>query len=332
MGRPERPIDAAAGPVAEFAAELRKLREKAGRPSYRELARRASFSVTVLSDAAGGRYLPTLSVVRGYVQACGGDVAEWEDRWLQAADSQRAESANGVRSIPYRGLDSYGVEHAALFFGRQTLTRDLLQRLQARRFLAVFGASGSGKSSLLRAGLLAALRRGELDGATGWDTALITPGEQPMTELERVLKAQPAGTELLLVVDQFEELFTVCGDQEQRDRFVETLLGAVADDNALVRVVLGVRADFYAHCAAWPGLVTALSDAQVLVGPMDRDQLRDVIVKPAEHAGMAVENALVVTALAETSTEPGSLALVSHALLETWRHSPPGRLTLTAYQ
>lgn len=92
MGRPERPIDPAAGPAAEFAAELRKLREKAGRPNYRELARRASFSVTVLSEAAGGRCLPTLPVVRGYVQACGGDVAEWEERWRLAAERQSPAS------------------------------------------------------------------------------------------------------------------------------------------------------------------------------------------------------------------------------------------------
>jgi hypothetical protein len=96
--------------------------------------------------------------------------------------------------------------------------------------------------------------------------------------------------------------------------------------------VLGIRADYYAQCTTWPELVTALRDNQVLVGPMDQAELRDVIVKPAEQAGAVVERALLATALVETSTEPGALALVSHALLETWRHSPPGRMTLTAYQ
>jgi WD40 repeat protein len=114
MGRPERPIDPNAGPVPEFATELRKLRERAGRPSYRELARRANFSVTVLSEAAGGRCLPTLPVVRGYVRACGGDVAEWEQRWRLAAERRRAGevpqqasaeaksavAAGSVRSVP----------------------------------------------------------------------------------------------------------------------------------------------------------------------------------------------------------------------------------------
>ncbi len=359
MGRPERPVDPAAGPVPEFAAELRRLRERAGRPSYRELARRASLSVTVLSEAAGGRSLPTLAVVRGYARACGGDVAEWEERWRRAADLHRDESADDA---PYLGLASYGEEHAGLFFGREALTADLIRRLAARRFLAVFGASGSGKSSLLRAGVLAAVNRGDLDCIP----ILLTPGEQPVTALAsrfadlagtsaeflhdevltdpmalhnalvRALSGRPAGTELLLVVDQFEELFSACRDPLQRDCFVRALLAAVDADDARARVLVSVRADFYAHCARWPALVAALRDAQVLVGPMDLDQLHDVIVKPAEQAGMTVESALVATALgeigAESGIEPGALALVSHALLETWRYSPRGRLTLRAYQ
>jgi len=362
MGRPERAIDPNDGPVAEFASELRKLRAKAGRPSYRELARRASFSATVLSEAAGGRSLPTLAVVKGYVRACGGDDEEWEERWRRAADQRREEDEGAARPAPYLGLASYGVEHASLFFGREALTRDLLKRLAAGRFLAVFGPSGSGKSSLLRAGLLAAVGRGDLNAAEDWVPVLITPGELPVTTLAgrvaaltgspaasvrddlladpgllpaalaEVLAGRAPGSEVLLVVDQFEELFTVCRDQRQRDCFVRALLAAAAADGARTRVVLGVRADYYAQCATWPELVAALRDTQLLVGPMDSDELRDVIVKPAEQAGTAVERALIATALAETSTEPGALALVSHALLETWRHSPPGRMTLTAYQ
>ncbi|HEX6522007.1 MAG TPA: hypothetical protein VF070_18675 [Streptosporangiaceae bacterium] len=362
MGRPERPIDPDAGPVAELAAELRRLRDSAGRPSYRELARRVSFSATVLSEAAGGRSLPTLAVVKGYVRACGGDVAGWEERWQRAADWQRAKPPDEPRPAPYRGLASYGSEHARLFFGRKALTRDVLGRLEERRFLAVFGASGSGKSSLLRAGVLAAVSRGDLRATRDWTTILLTPGEQPVTALadriaalaaisaealrEQLLTepavlhtslvaALPTGAELLLVVDQFEELFSVCSDPRQRDCFVRALLAAVTGDDARTRVVLGVRADFYAHCASWPSLVTALRDAQILVGPVDQDQMRDIIVKPAEQAGKTVEGALVATALAEAGTEPGSepgaLALVSHALLETWLRSPPGRLTLSAY-
>ncbi len=373
MGRPERPIDPDAGPVAEFASDLRKLRDSAGRPSYREMARRAAFSVTVLSEAAGGRSLPTLAVVRGYVAACGADVAEWEERWLAAADRQRAaeqrrtadgrrEEANGERSEPpYVGLASYEVEQAGLFFGREALVDELLGRLAKRRFLAVFGASGSGKSSLLRAGLIAAVNEGRLEtAASDWVSIVLTPGEAPVMELARqiaqdpaaaesvrdellvspaaltamaarILAGRPADAGLLLVVDQFEELFTLCADTLQRDCFVQALLAAADDEDGRTRVVLGVRADFYADCAAWPGLVAALRDAQVLVGPMSVDEVRDVIVKPAERAGMTVEGALVATLLAETAAQPGTLPLLSHALLETWRHGPSGRLTLAAY-
>ena len=250
------------------------------------------------------------------------------------------------------------MEHASLFFGREALTRDLLRRLSGGRFIAVFGPSGGGKSSLLRAGLLATVNEQD---AGDWTTVLLTPGELPVTALAarvaslagtaaesvrdsllaepaslsavitKALDGQGAG-DLLLVVDQFEELFTMCRDQRQRDSFVRALVAAATAAGTRSRVLLGIRADYYAQCTTWPELVTALRDNQVLVGPMGEDELRDVIVKPAEQAGAMVERALLATALAETSTEPGALALVSHALLETWRHSPPGRMTLTAYQ
>lgn len=318
--------------------------------------------MTVLSEAAGGQRLPTLSVVKGYVSACGGDLADWEQRWKRAAEQQREQSAESGRPVPYMGLASYGIEHAELYFGREELASELLERLRRGRFLAVFGPSGSGKSSLLRAGLLAAVQRGDAESTAAWETVLLAPGEQPLASLAeyvadlsgiaaqrvlddlragpaglsallaRVLEARPAGAEIVLVVDQFEELFTVCRDSADRDHFVHGLLAAAASDDARVRIVLGIRADFYAQCAMWPGLVAALRDAQILVGSMDHDQLRDMIVKPAQQAGVAVEGALVATAIAETGAEPGALALLSHALLETWRYSPPGRMTLAAYQ
>ena len=360
MGRPERPVDQHSGPIAELAAQLRRLRDGAGRPSYRELARRASFSTTVLSEAAGGRTLPTLPVVKAYVRACGGDVDEWEERWRQLAaqlSEDRQENGQAAVRAPYLGLASYDVADADLYFGRDTLTAELLQRLTKSRFLAVFGSSGSGKSSLLRAGLMAAVARGE-PGRT-WTSAILTPGARPvaaLAELVASLAGMPAETlsaglmadpgqlaatvqlaladlppdaELLLVVDQFEEVF---GDCPERDCFVEALLAAVSAPDAKTRVVLGVRADFYGHCARWPQLVQTMRDAQVLVGPMGADDLGDAIVGPAARTGLQVERALVATVLADADAGPGALPLVSHALLETWRGSPRGRLTLAAYQ
>jgi Helix-turn-helix domain len=240
MGRPERPVDQHSGPIAELAAQLRRLRDSAGRPSYRELARRASFSTTVLSEAAGGRTLPTLPVVKAYVRACGGDVGEWEERWRQLAaqlsEDRRENGQAGGRAgtrAPYLGLASYNVADADLYFGREALTAELLQRLTKSRFLAVFGSSGSGKSSLLRAGLMAAVARG--DPGQAWTAAILTPGPRPVAALaepvaslagtpaealsaglmadpgqlnaavQLALAGQPPEAELLLVVDQFEE-------------------------------------------------------------------------------------------------------------------------------
>ena len=364
MGRPERPVDQHSGPIAELAAQLRRLRDSAGRPSYRELARRASFSTTVLSEAAGGRTLPTLPVVKAYVHACGGDVGEWEERWRQLAaqliQDRREDGQGGARTgtrAPYLGLASYSVADADLYFGREALTAELLQRLTKSRFLAVFGSSGSGKSSLLRAGLMAAVARG--DPGQAWTAALLTPGPRPVAALaetvaslagtpaealsaglmadpgqlnaavQLALAGQTPEAELLLVVDQFEEAF---GDGQERDCFVDALLAAVSAPDARIRVAVGVRADFYGHCARWPRLVEAMRDSQVLIGPMDTGDLRDAITKPAARTGLHIERALVATVLADAGTEPGALPLVSHALLETWRGSPPGRLTLAAYQ
>ncbi len=233
----------------------------------------------------------------------------------------------------------------------------MLRRLTKSRFLAVFGSSGSGKSSLLRAGLMAAVARG--DPGQAWTAAILTPGPRPVAALAEAvasLAGTPAGTlsaglmadpgqlnaaaqlalagqppeaELLLVVDQFEEAF---GGGQERDCFVDALLAAVNAPDARTRVTIGVRADFYGHCARWPRLVEAMRDSQVLIGPMDTGELRDAITKPAARTGLHVERALIATVLADADAEPGALPLVSHALQETWRGSPPGRLTLAAYQ
>jgi Novel STAND NTPase 1/WD domain, G-beta repeat len=359
MGRPERLIDLDDGPVAEFAAGLRRLREQVGRPSYRELSQRASFSVTVLSEAAGGRALPTLPVALAYVRACGGDVGEWEQRWRMASAYRRVSVAAGV--APYRGLACYDVQDAGLFFGRGALTRDLVRRVTGGRFLAVFGASGCGKSSLLRAGLAAAVAGGEVEAAARWKVSVFTPGSRPIAALasavttltrqdrggpaselaagpgwlaaavKEVGASGPARAAVLLVVDQFEELFTVCSDESERGCFIDALLDAVSARDGQVRVVVGVRADFYAQCSRWPGLVRVLRDGQLLIAPMSTEDLHDVIVKPAAACGVTVDRALLARLVADAGGEPGALPLVSHALLETWRRRRAGRLTLAGY-
>src|SRR5882757_234780 len=321
MPRRERPLDTEDG-TARFAAGLRDLRAKAGNPPYRELGRRAHYSAGTLSDAAAGRKLPSLAVTLAYVQACGGDVADWERRWREAAaEVAVAEPAadNADVASPYVGLAAFTTDDADRFFGRERLVELVATRLAQRRLVGVFGASGAGKSSLLRAGLIPRLRAEDPDRRV----LLFAPGAHPMRELGS-LDDDP-----IIVVDQFEEVFTLCEDAEERTRFIDTLLAA-AQRNCLV--VLGVRADFYGHCTAHAELVEALRDAQIAVGPMTVDELRQAITQPALSVGCTVEGALLAELVVHTHGQVGVLPLLSHALRETWRRRRGNTLTLTAFQ
>jgi WD40 repeat protein len=310
-------------------------------------------------------------VTLGYVRACGGDVEEWERRWREVAaeldvSSVPAEHTNGVGDldavgvVPYRGLAAFGAADAEWFFGREEVTAELVSRVSRQRFLAVFGASGSGKSSLLRAGLAARIASGDLGGGTSWPVAVLTPGSDPpmsgdtvipaalsaapitspglLGDAERLgrdvarwLSGWPTGTELVLVVDQFEEVFTLCADDARRTRFIDTLVTVTRAPAAQIRVVLGMRTDFYTHCARQPLLVEATQDAQFLVGPMTAEQLRRAIVAPAVRAGCSVETGLVAELVADAAGRPGVLPLVSHALLETYRRRRGMAMTVAAY-
>ncbi|OKI22127.1 XRE family transcriptional regulator [Saccharothrix sp. CB00851] len=309
MPRGERPLDVGDSPLLRFAADLRSLRDKAGGCSYRQLGARAHYSATTLSDAAGGRKLPTLAVTLAYVRACEGDVAEWEDRWRQvAAEVLPSPDQDPDESHPpYAGLAAYGTEDAEWFFGRDHLLDDLEKRIAQRRFVAVFGASGAGKSSLLRAGLVPRV--------TG--RAVVT---SPSETAEPDLDAD------LLIVDQFEEVFTLWPDADRRTAYVDALLAARC------KVVIGVRADFYGHCAQHPALVEALTDGQLLLGPMGPEELRQVIMRPAVKASCTVETALVSRLVADATGQAGVLPLMSHALLETWRRRRGTTLTLAGYE
>ncbi len=161
---------------------------------------------------------------------------------------------------PYKGLASFGADDAALFFGREQLVGELAARSVGTGLLAVVGASGSGKSSVIAAGLLPSLRAGLLPGSEHWETATIRPGEALPPRLPE------NGARLVLVVDQFEELFTILAEEE-RSAFVVRLV-ELSDDPERAVVVLSIRGDFYGHCGAYPRLARLLADNQVLVGPM----------------------------------------------------------------
>ncbi|MEU7647252.1 nSTAND1 domain-containing NTPase [Streptomyces huasconensis] len=334
MGRRENPVDPGQGPVEQFAYALRKVRQEAGAPTYRAMARKAGYSVTALSRAAAGEKLPSLAVALAYVEACGGDRAEWEERWREAqreVDARARVPQEETAEAPYRGLVRFEAGDRDLFFGRARLTDDLVRLAHAHRVTAVFGPSGSGKSSLLRAGLIPCLREAEDAAPRPAAIRILTPGPRPARDHTRLFTpAAPTG-ETWLVVDQFEETFTLCQDPAERRKFLDLLLSARAADSRL-RVVLGVRADFYARCLEHEGLAAIIREASLPVGPMTPSELREAIVKPAAAAGLIVERSLTDRLIEEVGEEPGGLPLLSHALLETWRRRRGRTLTLQAYE
>jgi WD40 repeat protein/ABC-type branched-subunit amino acid transport system substrate-binding protein/DNA-binding SARP family transcriptional activator len=251
---------------------------------------------------------------------------------------------------PFLGLQYYDEADADRFFGRERLTARLVSRLQSEHFVAVLGASGSGKSSLVRAGLVPALRQSV--GAGIKDVRVLTPTMHPLDALTaslvpngdraslleelsrdpRGLARFIAGTRrrVALVVDQFEELFTLCEAPFEREAFAENLLAAAALDGP-TRVVIALRADFYAHCSRYPSLRAAVAEHQEYVGPLDATELQRAIEAPAARGGWQLEPGLVELLLRDVGEEPGALPLLSHALLETWRRRHGRRLTLAGY-
>jgi len=333
MGRPERPLDPADGPVQKLAQELRELRRTAGSPSYRTMAKDAGFSVTTLSQAAAGERLPSLAVLQAYARACGADPAEWERRWKEAdadlADATCEETEE--TPPPYRGLARYEADDQELFFGRDRVVEQLGKLVCDHRIAVLCGPSGSGKSSLLRAGLIPRLR--EEIAAHGHPAVLriLTPGPRPATTYGHLLTPAENEPASWVVVDQFEEVFTLCRDPGERSRFMDLLLAA-RDPAARLRVLIAVRADFYVRCAEHRGMADALSGAGLLLGPMTADELREAVTGPAQAAGLLVERELTARLVDEMLDEPGGLPMLSHALLETWRRRRGRMLTLAGYE
>jgi WD40 repeat protein/transcriptional regulator with XRE-family HTH domain len=336
MGRPERPLDVSSGPVARFAQDLRSLRAAAG-VTYRKMAAGSPFSVTTLAQAAGGERFPSLPVVLAYALACGAEADVWERRWHETSRALASPAAtNPARDgeddgeAPYRGLRRFEPGDHTLFFGREDLVLHVADRSAQHPVVALVGASGSGKSSLLRAGLIPVAQRDGLGGEPLAALRVLTPGARPATAHAERLKPAPGPGSTLVVVDQFEEVFTLAEPQE-RGAFLDMIASAAADGSGL-RIVIGIRADFLARCAQQARLAVAIRDATVVVGPMDAASLRQVIVRPAAAAGLIVERALTARMIREAQAEPGSLPLLSHALLETWRRRRGRALTEAMYE
>jgi len=259
---------------------------------------------------------------------------------------------------PYRGLDRFSEDDAEFFVGREQETDRALEHLRTSRFLAVFAPSGNGKSSLLRAGVLAALRRGAVAGSESWRLAVMTPGARPLASLaaelgrlgvtgrapsrdelladprrldECVRAATPDGGRAVLVVDQLEEVFTLCVDPAERTVFLDALAYAAAIPGGRLTVVVAMRADFYPRLADHEQLRALVAESQLLLGPLGPGQLRRAIEEPARRAGLELEPGLTRTILEDVADRPGTLPLVEHLLLELWRRRRGSTLTLEAY-
>jgi WD40 repeat protein/tRNA A-37 threonylcarbamoyl transferase component Bud32 len=320
-------------------------------PSCREFARAAlavavdeasRVLVDVASRAAAGR--SDLSEVEAELADKVSDLqlVREQARALSGSATPTRVTTDGM--CPFKGLASFEPIDADYFFGRERLVAELVARLVGAGFLGIVGPSGSGKSSVLRAGLIPALAEGVLPGSGGWRRWLLRPGERPLEALRSVLvsgardplaealDALPANVRLLLAVDQLEELFTACRSEAERAAFAETLARAAADPEGRAVVVVALRADFYGRVAAYPGLAELLGANHVLVGPMQASELRRAVELPAGRVGLRVERELTDALVDDVEGEPGALPLLSTALLELWQKRQDNTLTLAAYR
>jgi WD40 repeat protein/DNA-binding SARP family transcriptional activator len=215
---------------------------------------------------------------------------------------------------PYQGLAPFQVSDAEFFFGRERLVDELVGRLADAPLLALIGPSGSGKSSLLRAGLLPVL---------GLEYVVVRPGD-PLPELA-------AGRRTAIAVDQFEELFAAALAEADRRAFVDALVEAAWDPERRALVLIAMRADFFGRLAPYVELADLVGPNHALLGPMSLGELRRAIEGPAEQVGLAVEPALVDALVADVAGEVGGLPLLSTALVDLWREREGRSLTLAAY-
>ncbi len=250
----------------------------------------------------------------------GPDLVQLEELLLRQDPSLDVPPAREVSpACPYRGLLPYGAEDGHVFFGREDDVAACLRRLRDSKVLAVVGASGVGKSSLVRAGVVASLAR---DG----DAVLVTtPGAHPLDSLATL---KPRGRQTL-VVDQAEEAVTMCQDPGERERFFAALATHVGAGGGLV---LSLRADHLGDLAPYTDIARVLEEGLYLLGPMSEPDLRGAIERPARRSGLRLEPGLVDLLVREFGGEPAALPLLSHVLRETWGHREGPTLTVDGYR
>ncbi|HEY7072784.1 MAG TPA: BTAD domain-containing putative transcriptional regulator, partial [Acidimicrobiales bacterium] len=314
---------------------------------------------SVLFDDAGRAFLADFPLGRESAGTPEDDV-----RALEALVAARPPAGRTAVPLPnpYKGLRAFDEPDAADFFGRAALVDALVDRLAAGgrsgRLVVVVGGSGSGKSSVVRAGLLPRVRSGAVPGSDTWFVATMVPGPAPFEELAESLRRVavsggdglaaelaageqgidgvlrqviPRGGELLLVVDQLEELFTLAPEDEQR-AFLDGLVHALGAEDSRLRVVATLRADFYERPLRFERFGTALGDATVPVAAMSAAELEAAIVGPAERVGARIDSALVAELVGSVLHEPAALPSLQFTLYELAERSPDGHLTLDAYR
>ncbi|MEV0252607.1 hypothetical protein AB0H76_38885 [Nocardia sp. NPDC050712] len=363
-------FDAAGNPTLRRVAAAAEARMRASRAA----GQKGGVSIQRISDWKAGRnspakfetFLPVVLTLIDEARKSSEQVSpallsvqEWQRLWT--ASNEWDPDADGAGAVcPYLGLASYRPDDAEVFFGRGRVTTELAEMVRATvgsggegGMIVVVGASGAGKSSLLAAGLIPELA----DPAAEWAVATLTPGPDPLRALAAAVHPDASGEELsldealaawgadrrrLLIVDQFEELFTQCQDEHRRKEFLAALEHlAIRGENEPTAVVLAIRADFYARCLDVPVLEDALKHRSYLLGPMRLDELAEAITRPAELAGYKLDSGLeelVITELCgldggdRQGYDPGALPLVSHVMEAVWQRREGARLTIDGYR
>ncbi|OYE05840.1 nSTAND1 domain-containing NTPase [Nostoc sp. 'Peltigera membranacea cyanobiont' 232] len=258
---------------------------------------------------------------------------------------------------PYRGLEAFDKQHAKFFFGRQKVVNHIQQKLDLAKFVPIIGASGSGKSSVVRAGLIP-----QLDDSEWQVLEPIKPGFEPLIKLRgafqqffpgarkekqlkdlidneqnnlsAILENLPSSVKLLLVVDQFEEVFTGGASQQEKQRFIDLLTQVVEITDSRLAVVITMRADFLEPCLQYPSLTQLIQTQAVYMPPLTGVDLKDTIAEPAKLQGHSVEEGLLLKIFEDVKQEPGFLPLLEFALTKLWekRDRNQHQLTLEEYE
>ncbi|QLE59368.1 caspase family protein [Nostoc sp. TCL26-01] len=282
---------------------------------------------------------------------------------IPASTGNQPKSTLDLGICPYRGLQAFGEDDVQYFYGRENLTQQLITDLTNKSFIALVGASGSGKSSVVQAGVIAQLRRGQqLIGSEDWWINSLRPGVNPLAalfmcmvdggtareqayqqlQLEGMLYQGVQGFThwvqqrpepmVVLVVDQFEELFTLT-PSEDRQKFLDIIFGVLELAADKFKLIITLRADFIAACLEIPNLAKLLQQSSVLLPPcLTLEEYRRIILNPAEQVGLTVESELVEVLLQELHHSPGDLPLLEFVLEQLWEYRDNGVITLQAYQ